>query len=93
MSKLLDHALKQAEGLPLRLDDIAEMPVTIQGVRFNTGQFGVYAVMTIVKPDGEILDVMTSAMLVIDALEHALDEEAFPAEATFNRKGRTWTIA
>ena len=89
---LRDHAEKQAEGLPLRIQDIAGIPVTITGVRFNTGQFGPYAVMTVVKDGGETFDVMTSAMLVLDALEHASVAEAFPVEATFSLKGKTWVI-
>jgi len=92
MSRLLDYAHKQAEGLPLRLDNIENMPVTIQAVRFNDGQFGAYAVMTVVKPDGEIVDVMTSAMLVLDALVAVVDAGALPAEVTFNKNGRTWII-
>jgi len=92
MSKLLDHALKQAEGLPLRIQDIANQPVTITAVRFNSGQYGPYAVMTIVKADGEIVDVMTSAMLVLDALENVVQAEALPCEASFSLNGRTWVI-
>ncbi len=92
MPRLVEHALKQAEGLPLRIEDIQDVPVTITGVRFNSGQYGPYAVMTVVKEGGEILDVMTSAMLVLDALENATVQEAFPVEAMFTLKGRTWTI-
>jgi len=43
--------------------------------------------MTVVKEGGEILDVMTSAMLVLDALENATVQEAFPVEAMFTLKG------
>jgi len=48
--------------------------------------------MTVVKPDGEIVDVMTSAMLVLDALVAVVDAGALPTEATFNKNGRTWII-
>jgi len=92
MPRLIDHAQKQAEGLPLRIEDIADQNVTITAVRFNSGQFGPYAVMTVVKEGGEALDVMTSAMLVLDALENATIAESFPLEAAFKLKGRTWTI-
>jgi len=92
MNRLLDYAEKQAEGLPLRLQDIQDKPVTIQSVRFNSGKFGPYAVMTIVTADGEVIDVMTSAMLVVDALEHVETEGTYPVEAKFTLKGRTWII-
>jgi len=92
MSKLLDHAHKQAEGLPLRIEDIQDQPVTITAVRFNSGQYGPYAVMTVVKDSGETLDVMTSAMLVLDALENAVQADQLPVTAQFTLKGRTWVI-
>ena len=92
MSRLVDHAHKQAEGLPLRIQDVADQEVTITGCRFNSGQFGPYAVMTVVKADGEALDIMTSAMLVLDALENVDREEGFPVVAQFTLKGRTWII-
>jgi len=92
MPRLYDHASKQAEGLPLRLDNIEGQEVTIESVRWNTGNFGPYAVMTLEMPNGEEADVMTSAMLVIDALQNAEDADAFPCQATFKRNGRTWII-
>lgn len=93
MPNLKDHAQKQAEGLPQRLDDIQDTPVTVSDVTWHRGNFGEYAIMRIITPEGETFDVMTSAMLVLDALKHAEEEEAFPCDATFTRKGRTWIIA
>jgi len=49
--------------------------------------------MTIVNPDGEVLDLMTSASLVLDALEHAEAADDFPCEAIFSKRGRTWIIS
>lgn len=93
MARLIDHAQKQAEGLPLRLDDIEGQEVTVNKVRWNSGNFGPYCVMEVINAAGEIIDVMTSAMLVLDALEHAEQAEALPAEAMFTRRGRTWIMA
>jgi len=93
MSRLVDHAAKQAEGLPGRLDNIEGQEVTVNSVRWSSGGFGPYCVMEIVTAEGEVLDIMTSAMLVMDALEHAEQEGAFPSPAKFVRVGRTWTIA
>jgi len=91
MAQLLNHALKQAEGVPLRLEAIEGQSVTITGVEFSSGSFGSYLTMTVVDENGEALDVMT-AKLVVDALEHAVEDEALPCEAKFVRRGRTWLI-
>lgn len=93
MPRLLDHAKRQAEGLPDRLEDIQEQEVTITGVRWLTGNYGPYCVFSTVDSNGEMREIMTSAFLVTDALENADKEKAFPCKATFTRKGRTWTIA
>lgn len=88
--KLQEYALKQAEGLPLRLDDIAGKSVVVQSVRWAVGNFGEYVIMTLENVEGEVQDVMTSAMLVLDALHNAEGAKAFPAEVTFVKHGRTW---
>ena len=90
--KLLDDAVKQAEGVPLRLDDIEGQTVTITEVEFSSGSFGTYIIMGVVDAHGEVLDVMTGAKLVVDAIEHAVEAEHIPCEAKFFRRGRTWLI-
>jgi len=92
MSRLLQYAARQAEGLPGRLEDIAGLEVTVNEVRFNTGNFGPYCVLSVVVPNGEVLDIMTSAFLVLDALENAEREKGLPCIAKFSRKGRTWIV-
>ncbi len=93
MSRLVNHAVKQAEGLPNRLEDIEGQEVTIVDVNFSTGTFGPYLTMVVVTANGEEIDVMTGAKLVVDALEHATEDNDLPCGATFTRKGRTWVIA
>ena len=93
MSKLQDYAEKQKQGVPNKLDSIEGQPVTVNSVSFNTGRFGTYAVMQVAINGGEVVPIMTGATLVIDALQHAYAEEAFPLEATFTRKGRVWIIS
>lgn len=93
MPRLIDHAKRQLEGLPGRLEGIEKQEVTINKVRWLTGNYGPYCVMEIINPEGEIQEIMTSAFLVMDALENADKEKAFPLQASFTRVGRTWTIA
>lgn len=92
MARLLDHAHKQAEGVPLRLEDIEGEEVTVTSVEFSSGNFGPYMTMEVVNEDGEVLDVMTGAKLVVDAIENAVEADALPCEAKFVRRGRTWLI-
>jgi len=90
--KLVNDALKQAEGVPLHLDDIEGQTVTITDVIFSKGTYGPYVVMTVVDPNGEVFDVQNGGKLVVDALEHAFENEHIPCQATFVRSGRTWLI-
>ena len=92
MPRLVDHALKQAEGVPLRLPDIEGQEVTVTAVEFNAGSFGPYMTMTVVNKDGEIMEVMTGAKLVLDAIENAVEADALPCEARFFRRGNAWLI-
>ena len=100
MSRLVDHAVKQAEGVPLRLPDVAGQEITILGVEFSSGSFGPYVIMRCQSGSNDEFDLMTGAKLVVDALEHAVeqvDEEgncpSFPCDAIFTEKGRTWIMA
>jgi hypothetical protein len=74
------------------LDDIAGKEVHITEVEFKTGNFGPYAVMAIPDENGELQHVMTSAMLILDALENAVAAEALPLDATFKKRGRCWIV-
>ena len=93
MKKLRSYARRQDEGGPLRLDDIEGQVVTIHSAEYRTGDFGDYALLAVVLPGGEHVEVMTGAALVLDALKNAQEEGGFPCDATFMKKGRTWVIA
>ena len=92
MPRLIDHALKQAEGVPLRLGDIEGQEVVIQSVEFSSGNFGPYMIMKVIVKGGEVLDVMTGANLVVDAIENAVGADSLPCEAKFYRRGNCWLI-
>jgi len=74
------------------LDDIAGVEVTITGAGFGNGDFGEYAMIDVVNPEGETMNIQTSAMMVLDALRHAMEAQAFPLLATFKKRGRTWIM-
>lgn len=93
MPNLFSHAVKQAEGVPLRLDNIVGEKVTVLGVQFSSGSYGSYAIMQVKDAVGAIVEVMTGAKLVIDALENAVADDALPCEACFIQRGRTWLLA
>jgi len=92
MGRLLDHAHKQAEGVPLRLPDIEGQEVTVQSVEFNAGTYGPYMVMQVIVEGGEVVEVMTGAKLILDAIENAVEADALPCEAKFFRRGNAWLI-
>jgi len=92
MGRLIEHAHKQAEGVPLRLDDVEGQEVLVTAADFTSGSFGPYMTLTVVNMDGEELDVMTGAKLVLDAMENAVAAGALPCEAKVVRRGRTWLV-
>jgi hypothetical protein len=92
MPGLKDYAVKQAQGVPGSLDEIANTPVTITGVRFSEGNFGVYAIITVTDENGEPKEYKAGAMLVVDALKNAEAAKAFPIKAVFRKKGRMWVV-
>jgi hypothetical protein len=93
MNKLVNYAEKQKQGRPLRLEEIADEQVVINGVVFTEGRLGRYAVMDIVTVSGEKAQAMSGARLVLDALDHAVEQKAFPCSAVFSKRGRVWVIS
>lgn len=92
MPRLVDYAERQAQGLPGSLEELIGQEVTIVDVEFSEGQYGPYAVIHVPDANGEVQIYRTTGFLVIDALEHASAEEAFPCEVTFKKRGRTFIM-
>ena len=92
MPRLTDYADLQGAEAPLRLGDILDQEVTVTEVRFFQAEFGRCAIMTVIDENGEILRVMCGGFLVVDALEHAAEANAFPLDVTFSKRERTWVM-
>ncbi len=92
MKQLVDFAKRQAEGSPPKIDDILDQKVEIQGAEFLSGEFGEYALFEIIDANGEMLRIQSTGVLVIDALKHAVAEDAFPCQVTFRRPKRTFIM-
>ena len=91
--RLVEYGTKHKETPDyLGLDDILNREVTILSVQWFQGSFGRYAVMTV--QDGyNQLKVRSGASLVVDALEDAEFNQAFPVLVTFIRRGRTYRFS
>jgi hypothetical protein len=92
MAKLKDFMPKREGGDTATLEAYQGIPVTVTAVKFGQSQYGEIAFMDCITPSGEKVQIMTGAMLVMSALHNAVDAEALPLEATFNKPGRAWII-
>jgi len=91
-NRLAQYGTIDRNAIAERLDDIADREVTILGFRVAEGDFGEYAFVDITDESGEKHTVMTGASFVLDALKDAQAKKAFPLNARFTKKGRTWVF-
>ena len=92
MDRLVTHAELQNTGLYARLDTVEGTELTITSAEFGEGERGEYVTFNAVDETGEVHEVRTYAMFVIDALKNAVDAEALPVAAKFTRRGRVWLV-
>jgi hypothetical protein len=90
--RLVGYSTLQFPEDSLRLEDIAGQEVSILSAHIGTGKFGEYAVLDIERASGDIQTIVTSGMLVVDAVKNALLAPEFPIAAKFSRTGRAWRI-
>lgn len=90
MPRLAEYGLRDRDAVTLRLEDIVGLEVKIMGADFREGNWGDFAVMDVMNPDSEVVTVVTGAIFVIDALKDATAKKAFPLDARFMKRGRTW---
>ena len=90
--RLTDFSTLQFPEDALRLEDVRDQEVTILDARTGNGKFGEYAVLDLETADQKRMTVVTSGMLVIEAVKNAVLADAFPLVARFTRTGRCWRI-
>lgn len=90
--RLIAYSTLQFPEDALRLEDIKDQEVMIVAGRTGQGKFGEYAVLEIETTDGARTTIVTSGMLVVEALKNALVNSQFPLAAKFTRTGRAWKI-
>ena len=90
--RLIAYSTLQFPEDALRLADIEGQEVTIVTGHTGQGKFGEYAVIEVLTEDGKKTTIVTSGMLVVEAVKNALASESFPVLAKFTRTGRAWRI-
>ena len=90
MARLADYGIRDRDAVTLRLEDLEGEEVKIMGAEIRDGNWGDFAVMDVMKEDAEVVTVVTGAIFVIDALKDATVKKAFPLDARFFKRGRTW---
>lgn len=74
------------------LEDIAGELVTIYNATIADGKYGRYAVFDCTLSDGSTRTIVTSARLVVEALEGAISDNALPVTARFTKPNRYWVV-
>ena len=92
MRRLGEFASDAMQGDLEGLDDIVGQNVTIHSARIAEGKYGDFAIMRVEDVQGITHDVGSSAMFVLTALRQAIASNAFPIQAKFYRRNRTWVF-
>ena len=90
--KLADLNVGQERQTSLTLTDIRDKPVTVLDFETRDGRNGDYGLMDVRFEDGTHHTVVVNNIFLLDALEAAKEQEAFPADATFTKERRKWRI-
>lgn len=90
-AETMDDILGGESATPV--EDIAGKTVAIEGFEMRDGDFGPYALMTVIdKETGEVLDVSCGGQLVIAALNAFAKRNEFPVTCRFAKAGRAWRL-
>lgn len=74
----------------MSIDDVEGLQLNIKGYTEQKGDFGVYAMIYAVDPNGVDIVIRTGARLILAALRGAKENDAFPVETTFKKRGLAW---
>lgn len=88
--RLSDFGDIQAKSDILTIDQVEGEDLTIDSYVTAKGSFGLYAIMHVTRADGSKVSVSTGASLIMKALKEAKDVNAFPIQAQFARRNKTW---
>ncbi len=80
----------QTQSDILTIDQVEGEDLTIKSYVTAKGSFGYYAIMHVTRADGSEASVSTGAKLIMTALKEAKDAGAFPVEAQFVKRNKTW---
>ena len=90
--RLGDYAKLQYDGPVGHVSDILDRDVTIESASVVQGRFGKYVMMEVVGEGGEVMPIRSTGMIIVDAIERAIEGNAFPVQARFTKDGDTYRI-
>ena len=77
----------------IKMADLENVPVIIDGVDLGKGKFDVKtAVIRLHLADGSLASTITSSMVIVSALLEVEEKNAFPVSATFFKQGNMWWV-
>lgn len=92
MNRLANYLPKTITKHSQSLEAVEGQELTLLGFRLVDGNYGPYAFIDAKDENGNSVIVRTGAFYVLQALEEAKNQNAFPCQAKFVRSGRTWII-
>ena len=90
--RLGDYAKLQYDGPVGHVSDILDRDVTIESASVVQGRFGKYVMMEVVGEAGEVMPIRSTGMIIVDAIQRAIEGNAFPVQARFTKDGDTYRI-
>jgi len=90
MSRLTEYGTLDRTQTTEALDDVLGLELSITSAELREGNYGEYITFDAVDTRGRTHTVSTGAFLVVDALRDVIQKQAFPVEARFVKRGRTY---
>lgn len=93
MARLADFGKIDRGAVSEPIDSVLGLELTIEHAEVRKGNYGEFVLMTCVDKRGTTHHVSTGAFLIVDAIKDALDQDAFPLNARFEKRGRTYIFS
>lgn len=92
MRKLSEYAPEIPTGEYTRMRDIAGKPLVLTGVRFGDSQFGEYVLIMAEDDNDNEYTIISSGKYILELMHMAQEQNLFPCETTFTKKGISWYV-
>ena len=93
MARLDDFGKSGTGAHWLHIEDVLDEELSIIEAEAKEGEFGTYVVFAATDSGGKLLTLMTGADAIVQALLKVMQQEAFPVDVCFGKKGKMFTFS